>query len=160
MCFTGCLQNISIDGVTVLDKDCFEVKFDRFEKVIETPVSDMEKTMEQFVAHAILKLKSGSFTDESQFFYMTKESLYLVGAKFNQSMLDSSHEIAVLDDDLPEEFIIHITLEKGGKFSITGDADTLLNESIHLSPDKPKPIQDNSSLMLDNGIEINFSVIK
>lgn len=153
-------ENIAIDGVTVLDKDCFEVKFDRFEKVIGTPVSDMEKTMEQFVAHAILKLKSGSFTDESQFFYMTKESLYLTGLKFNQSTLDSSHEVAVLDDDLPEGFIIHITLEKDGKFFITGDSDTLLNESIHLSPDKPKPIQDNSSLMLDNGIEINFSVIK
>lgn len=153
-------ENISVEGVTVLDKDCFEVKFDRFEKVVETPVSDLDKTMDQFVAHAILKLKSGSFTDESQFFYMTKESLYVTGPKFNQSTLDSSHEVAVIDDDLPGDFTLHITVEKGGKFFITGDADTLLNESIHLSPDKLKPIQDNSSLMLFNGIQINFSIIK
>ena len=87
-------------------------------------------------------------------------SLYVTGPKFNQSTLDSSHEVAVIDDDLPGDFALHITVEKGGKFFITGDVDTLLNESIHLSPDKPKPIQDNSSLMLFNGIQINFSIIK
>lgn len=154
------VDSIAIEGLTVLDKASFEIKMNNFEKVTDLPVSDSDKTENDYVARAILKLKKGNFTDDSEFFYMTKESLYVVGPDFPTDDLTSNDELAVIEGDFPKEFFLHIEALKDSKFIITGDADTLLNESIHLVPNKAKPIQDNSSLILFDGREINFSIIK
>ncbi len=155
------LDYIDLDGLTVLDRDSFEIKIDKFEKVEEMPVSDFDRTETDYIAHAIIKLKFGNFTDDSEFFYMTKESLYIVGMKYDTSNLTSRTEAAVIEsEDLPEDFFINIEALKDSKFTVCGSPDILLNEDIHLSPDKPKPIQDGSSIMLNNGIQIIFSIIK
>lgn len=152
---------ISLEGLTVLDKDSFEIKLDQFEKVEEAPVSDFEKSEADYVARAIIKLKSGNFTDDSEYFYMTKKSLYIVGPAYDTQNLSSVNEIAVIEDDtLPKDFFIEIEAQKDSKFTVCGNPEILLNESIHLCEDKPKPIQDNSSIMIFNGTQINFSIIK
>lgn len=152
---------ISLEGLTVLDKNSFEIKMDKFERIEETPVSDYDKSENDYIARAIIKLKTGNFTDDSEFFYMTKESLYIVGVKYDTSNLTSNNEIAVIEDDsLPKDFFIQIEAQKDSKFTICGNSDTLLNEAIHLTPDKPKSIQDNSIIMIYNGTQINFSIIK
>lgn len=155
------MDYIDLDGLTILDKDSFEIRLDKFEKIEEMPASDLEKTETDYIAHAIIKLKNGNFTDDSEFFYMTKDSLYIVGMKFDTSNLTSKNEVAVIeDDDLPEDFFINIDAQKGSKFTVCGSNDTLLNEDIHLVPDSKKSIQDGSSIMINNGIQIIFSIIK
>lgn len=154
-------DTIAIDGLTVLDRSSFEIKMNDFEQVTELPKSDCDRQdANDYVARAIVKLKSGNFTDDSEFFYMTKESLYIVGPEFNTEDLTSNDEIAVIEGEFPKDFFLHIEALKDSKFIISGDSDTLLNESIHLVPNKAKPIQDNSSLIIFNGTEINFSIIK
>ncbi|WP_347296670.1 hypothetical protein [Ileibacterium valens] len=155
------IDYIDLDGLTVLDKDSFEIKLDKFEKVVEMPVSDFDRTDTDYIAHAIIKLKNCNFTDDSEFFYMTKESLYIVGTKYDTSNFTSKNEVAVIEDEkLSEDFFINLEALKDSKFTICGNGDILLNEDIHLTPDKPKPIQDGSSIMFSNGTQIIFSIIK
>ncbi len=92
---------------------------------------------------------------------MTKESLYIVGTKYDTSNFTSKNEVAVIEDEkLSEDFFINLEALKDSKFTICGNGDILLNEDIHLTPDKPKPIQDGSSIMFSNGTQIIFSIIK
>lgn len=155
------IDYIDLDGLTVLDKDSFEIKLDKFDTVDEMPASDLERTETDYIAHAIIKLKYGNFTDDSEYFYMTKESLYIVGMKYDSSNLTSKNEVAVIENEnLSEDFFINIEALKDTQFMIRGNEDVLLNEDIHLSPDKPQPIQDGSSIMLNNEIQIIFSIIK
>lgn len=154
------IDNIDLDGLIVLDKDSFEIKLDKFEKVEEMSVSDFDRTETGYNVHAIIKLKNGNFTDDSEFFYMTKDSLYIVGMKYDTSNLTSRNEVAVIEDEkLPEDFFISIEALKDSKFMICGK-DILLNEDIHITPDKRIPIQDGSSIMLGNGTQIIFSIMK
>lgn len=151
---------IALDGLTVLGKDSFEIKLDKFEKIEDLPVSDLERSDSDVIARAILKLKSGNFTDDSEFFYMTKESLYVVGQAYPQDNLTSMDEVATIEGDYPARFFLHILAGKDGKFSICGDSDVLLNGSYHLSGDKPRAIQDNSIIALPNGTQIDFSIVR
>lgn len=154
------IDNIDLDGLIVLDKDSFEIKLDKFEKVEEMPVSDFDRTETGYNVHAIIKLKNGNFTDDSEFFYMTKDLLYIVGMKYDTSNLTSRNEVAVIEDEkLPEDFFISIEALKDSKFMICGK-DILLNEDIHITPDKRIPIQDGSFIMLGNGTQIIFSIMK
>lgn len=155
------LDYIDLEGLTVLDKDSFELKLDRFEKVEDMPVSDLDSKETDYIAHAIIKLKLGNFTDDSEFFYMTKDSLYIVGTKYDTSNFTSRTEIAVIENDtLPEDFFINIETLQGSRFSIRGTDEILLNEDIHLNPGVPKLLHDGSCLMLKNGTQIIFSIIK
>lgn len=153
-------EYIALDGLTVLGKDSFEIKLDKFEKIEDLPVSDLESSDTDIIARAILKLKSGNFTDDSEFFYMTKESLYVVGEKYPLGEQTSIDEVATIEGEVPAQFFLHILAGKDGKFSICGDSEVLLNGSYHLSADKPRALQDNSSIALSNGTQIDFSIVR
>lgn len=150
-------ERIDIEGLTVIDKDCFEMKLDCFEES-EASAKGAEGG---YIAHAVVKLKAANFTDDSEFYYMTGSSLYIVGMNCDTTALTAESEVAVIEDEkLPADFHLHIRYQKDSKFTISGSKGSLLNEDIRLEPETVKPLLDGSSIMIAGRMQINFSIIK